>query len=352
MLANFYYNAEKIFFSLHIFTFLMCRQPALWDKHTIILHNGESKLQSASFMMPNLNKVNGMLTGSLVALITPMNADGRVNFEQLNALIEWHIANGTDGIVAMGTTGESATLSVDEHLAVVEATVKQVNKRIPVIAGTGANNTLEAIELSQAAKRLGADYTLSVVPYYNKPSQEGIYQHFKAIADAVDIPMIIYNVPGRTVVNMSNETILRLAELPNIVGVKEASGDVARALSLFKDAPKDFAIYSGDDPTALPFLLCGGHGVITVAANVAPKAFAQMCRHAINGEIAAARALNEQLIPIYDVMFCEPSPAAAKWAVARLGLDLCEAHVRLPILPLTQAGQQQVQAALQAAALI
>lgn len=291
-----------------------------------------------------------MLTGSLVALITPMNADGSIHFEQLKSLIDWHIAQGTHGIVAMGTTGESATLSVEEHLAVVQATVEYVNKRVPVIAGTGANNTAEAIALSQEAQRVGADYTLSVVPYYNKPSQEGIYQHFKAIAQATDIPMIIYNVPGRTVVNMTNETILRLAEVPNIVGVKEASGDVARALSLFKDAPQDFAIYSGDDPTALPFLLCGGHGVITVAANVAPKLFAQMCEQALAGNIAEAKKLNEQLIPIYDVMFCEPSPAAPKWAVSQLGL--CGEHVRLPLVALTADGQAKVRAALQAAQII
>ncbi|MBQ9601087.1 MAG: 4-hydroxy-tetrahydrodipicolinate synthase [Neisseriaceae bacterium] len=293
-----------------------------------------------------------MLTGSLVALITPMNADGSVNFAQLNQLIDWHIENGTDAIVSMGTTGESATFSVDDHLAVIEATIQHVNKRIPVIAGTGANNTEEAIFLSKAAQSLGADYTLSVVPYYNKPSQEGIYQHFKAIAQAADIPMIIYNVPGRTVVNMSNEVILRLAELPNIVGVKEASGDIERALTLFKTAPKDFMIYSGDDPTGLPFMLCGGHGVISVAANVAPKAFAQMCRHALNGEIAAARKLNDQLIPVYDVMFCEPSPAAPKYAASLLGLGLCEDYVRLPIMPLSQSGREKVQAALKEAQLI
>lgn len=293
-----------------------------------------------------------MLTGSLVALITPMNADGSVNFAQLNQLIDWHIENGTDAIVSMGTTGESATFSVDDHLAVIEATIQHVNKRIPVIAGTGANNTEEAIFLSKAAQSLGADYTLSVVPYYNKPSQEGIYQHFKAIAQAADIPMIIYNVPGRTVVNMSNEVILRLAELPNIVGVKEASGDIERALTLFKTAPKDFMIYSGDDPTGLPFMLCGGHGVISVAANVAPKAFAQMCCHALNGEIAAARKLNDQLIPVYDVMFCEPSPAAPKYAASLLGLGLCEDYVRLPIMPLSQSGREKVQAALKEAQLI
>ena len=291
-----------------------------------------------------------MLTGSLVALITPMHADGSVDFERLNTLIDWHIANGTDGIVAVGTTGETATLSVQEHLKVMEATIKHVNKRIPVIAGTGANNTKEAIELSKSAEQLGADYTLSVVPYYNKPSQEGMYQHFKAIAEATSIPMIVYNVPGRTVVNMSNETILRLAQLPNIVGVKEASGDVARDISLINSAPEGFAVYSGDDPTGLPFMLCGGHGVISVAANVAPKLFAQMCRAAINGDIAQAKKLNEQLIPIYNVMFCEPSPAAPKWAVAQLGL--CEEYVRLPIVPLTAASHEKVQAALKAAQLI
>ena len=291
-----------------------------------------------------------MLTGSLVALITPMHEDGRVNYEQLETLGQWHIDNGTDAIVSMGTTGESATLSVDEHLSVVEATIQYAAKRIKIIAGTGANNTREAIELSLAAERLGADYTLSVVPYYNKPSQEGMYRHFKAIAEAAAIPMILYNVPGRTVVNMSNETILRLAQIPNIVGVKEASGDVARALSLFKDVPEDFAVYSGDDPTGLPFLLCGGHGVISVAANVAPAMFAQMCRAAIDGDIAKARALNDRLIPIYNVMFCEPSPAAAKWAAEQLGV--CASHVRLPMLPLTAAGQEKVQAALRAAALV
>ena len=291
-----------------------------------------------------------MLTGSLVALITPMHADGSVDFERLNALIDWHIANGTDGIVAVGTTGETATLSVQEHLEVMEATIKHVNKRIPVIAGTGANNTKEAIELSKSAEQLGADYTLSVVPYYNKPSQEGMYQHFKAIAEATSIPMIVYNVPGRTVVNMSNETILRLAQLPNIVGVKEASGDVARDISLINSVPEGFAVYSGDDPTGLPFMLCGGHGVISVAANVAPKLFAQMCRAAINGDIAQAKKLNEQLIPIYNVMFCEPSPAAPKWAVAQLGL--CEEYVRLPIVSLTAASHEKVQAALKAAQLI
>lgn len=286
-----------------------------------------------------------MLKGSLVALITPMNQDGSINYEQLRDLIDWHIENGTDGIVAVGTTGESATLPVEEHLAVIEATVKHVNKRIPVIAGTGANNTVEAIALSQAAEQAGADYTLSVVPYYNKPSQEGIYQHFKAIAEATSIPMVIYNVPGRTVVSMSNDTILRLAEIPNIVGVKEASGKIGSNIELINSVPEGFAVLSGDDPTSLPFMLCGGHGVVTVAANVAPKLFADMCRAALEGDIATARRLNEQLIPIYNTMFCEPSPAAPKWGLSLLGK--CEPHVRLPLVALTEAGQAKVRAALE-----
>ncbi|MFC2432557.1 MAG: 4-hydroxy-tetrahydrodipicolinate synthase [Neisseria subflava] len=286
-----------------------------------------------------------MLKGSLVALITPMNQDGSINYEQLHDLIDWHIENGTDGIVAVGTTGESATLPVEEHLAVIEATVKHVNKRVPVIAGTGANNTVEAIALSKAAEQAGADYTLSVVPYYNKPSQEGIYQHFKAIAEATSIPMVIYNVPGRTVVSMSNDTILRLAEIPNIVGVKEASGNIGKNIELINSVPEGFAVFSGDDPTGLPFMLCGGHGVVTVAANVAPKLFADMCRAALEGDIATARRLNEQLIPIYNTMFCEPSPAAPKWGLSLLGK--CEPHVRLPLVALTEAGQAKVRAALE-----
>ena len=286
-----------------------------------------------------------MLKGSLVALITPMNQDGSINYEQLHDLIDWHIENGTDGIVAVGTTGESATLPVEEHLTVIEATVKHVNKRVPVIAGTGANNTVEAIALSKAAEQAGADYTLSVVPYYNKPSQEGIYQHFKAIAEATSIPMVIYNVPGRTVVSMSNDTILRLAEIPNIVGVKEASGNIGSNIELINRAPEGFAVLSGDDSTGLPFMLCGGHGVVTVAANVAPKLFADMCRAALEGDIATARRLNEQLIPIYNTMFCEPSPAAPKWGLSLL--DKCEPHLRLPLVALTEAGQAKVRAALE-----
>lgn len=297
-----------------------------------------------------MNKANPMLTGSIVALITPMHADGSVNHEQLESLVQWHIEQGTNAIVAVGTTGESATLSVQEHLSVVQTVIQAADKRIPVIAGAGANNTHEAIELSKAAQRLGADYTLSVVPYYNKPSQEGIYQHFKAISEAVDIPMIVYNVPGRTMVDMNNNTILRLAQLPHIVGVKEASSNIARDIALLREIPENFAVYSGDDPTSLAFMLCGGQGVISVAANVAPKEFSQMCRHAINGNITEARRLNNQLIPVYNVMFTEPSPAAPKWAVAQLGR--CKEYVRLPILPLSTASHEKVQAALKAAHLI
>ncbi|WP_274572602.1 4-hydroxy-tetrahydrodipicolinate synthase [Neisseria leonii] len=291
-----------------------------------------------------------MLKGSLVALITPMHEDGSVDYTGLRQLLDWHIDNGTDGIVAVGTTGESATLSPEEHISVIRETVEHVNGRIPVIAGTGANSTHEAVEFSKAAEKLGADYTLSVVPYYNKPSQEGIYRHFKAVAESAAIPMILYNVPGRTVVDMDNETVLRLAEMPNIVGVKEASGDIAREIDLINQAPEGFAVYSGDDPTGLAFMLCGGHGVITVAGNVAPKLFADMCRAALSGDIMLARELNRQLVPVYGTMFCEPSPAAPKWACSLL--NRCTPHVRLPMMELSEAGRDKVRAAMQAARLI
>ncbi len=291
-----------------------------------------------------------MLTGSIVAIVTPMLADGQIDHDGLRKLIDWHIEMGTDGIIPVGTTGETATLSIEEHLSVVKTTVEQVNKRVPVIAGAGANNTAEAIFLTQEAEKLGADMVLSVVPYYNKPSQEGIYQHFKAIADNTNIPIVVYNVPGRTVVDMSNDTILRLAQLKNIVGVKEATGDLGRACHLFKHAPKDFAVYSGDDSTALAFLLCGGHGIISVTANVAPKEFSSMCHYALAGDIAQARKINDTLQSMHVDMFCEPSPSPAKWGLAQLGL--CQDHVRLPILPMTEAGKAQVKKAMQEAKLI
>ena len=291
-----------------------------------------------------------MLTGSIVAIVTPMHEDGRVDHEQLKQLIDWHIESGTAAIVPVGTTGETATLSMDEHLSVVETTVKHAAKRIPIIAGVGANNTAEAVILAQEAAKMGADMALSVVPYYNKPSQEGIYQHFKTIAAAADIPLVVYNVPGRTVVDMSNDTILRLAQIDNIIGVKEASGDIGRACDLIKRAPSDFALYSGDDSTAMAFMLCGGHGVISVTANVAPKPFADMCRAALAGDIPAARRLNDPLQDLHVDMFCESSPAPAKWAMQQLGR--CRATVRLPILELSSAGQDQVLNALRAAKLI
>lgn len=291
-----------------------------------------------------------MLTGSLVAIITPMREDGSVHYEQFQRLIDWHVANGTDAIVAVGTTGESTTLSVPEKIEVIEAAIRFADGRIPVIAGTGVNSTSEAIELSHAAVGSGAYATLSVVPYYNKPPQEGIYRHFAAIAEAADIPMIVYNVPGRTVVNMNNDTVLRLAEIPNIIGIKEASGDIGRMVELLNRVPEDFAVYSGDDPTGMAAMLCGAHGVITVAGNVAPKLFADMCRAALAGNLAEARALNAKLVPLYQEMFCEPSPAAPKWALEKLGL--CSRAVRLPMVSLSEVGQARVNAALQKLQLI
>jgi dihydrodipicolinate synthase len=291
-----------------------------------------------------------MLTGSLVAIITPMREDGSVHYEQFQRLIDWHVANGTDAIVAVGTTGESTTLSVPEKIEVIEAAIRFADGRIPVIAGTGVNSTSEAIELSRAAVGSGAYATLSVVPYYNKPPQEGIYRHFAAIAEAADIPMIVYNVPGRTVVNMNNDTVLRLAEISNIIGIKEASGDIGRMVDLINRVPEDFAIYSGDDPTGMAAMLCGAHGVITVAGNVAPKLFADMCRAALAGNLAEARALNAKLVPLYQEMFCEPSPAAPKWALEKLGL--CSRAVRLPMVSLSETGQARVSAALQKLQLI
>ena len=291
-----------------------------------------------------------MLTGSLVAIITPMREDGSVHYEQFQRLIDWHVANGTDAIVAVGTTGESTTLSVPEKIEVIEAAIRFADGRIPVIAGTGVNSTSEAIELSRAVVGSGAYATLSVVPYYNKPPQEGIYRHFAAIAEAADIPMIVYNVPGRTVVNMNNDTVLRLAEIPNIIGIKEASGDIGRMVELLNRVPEDFAVYSGDDPTGMAAMLCGAHGVITVAGNVAPKLFADMCRAALAGNLAEARALNAKLVPLYQEMFCEPSPAAPKWALEKLGL--CSRAVRLPMVSLSEVGQARVNAALQKLQLI
>ena len=291
-----------------------------------------------------------MLTGSLVALVTPMFEDGQVDFESLNRLVDFHIANGTDGIVAVGTTGESATLAVEEHIKVVAATVKHVAGRIPVVAGTGGNSTSEAIELARLAKSAGASQTLSVVPYYNKPTQEGIYQHFRAIAEAVDIPVILYNVPGRTVADMSNDTALRLAQIDNIVGLKDATGDIGRACDLVLRAPSDFALYSGDDATGMAFMLCGGHGVISVTANVAPRLMSDLCKAARSGETRTARNINDKLQGLHKQLFIEPNPIAPKWAMHRLGL--MPAGLRLPLTPLTAGSVPVVEAAMHQAGVL
>ncbi|MBV1777103.1 4-hydroxy-tetrahydrodipicolinate synthase [Burkholderiaceae bacterium DAT-1] len=290
-----------------------------------------------------------MLTGSLVALVTPMFEDGSLDFASLKKLVDFHIDAGTAGLIAVGTTGESATVDVHEHLDIIAKTVEFAGGRVPVIAGTGANSTKESIELAAEAKRAGAAMSLSVVPYYNKPTQEGIYRHYKAIAEAVDLPVILYNVPGRTVADMSNETVLRLTEVPGIVGLKDATADIARAADLFKRAPKQFALYSGDDATALAFMLLGGHGVISVTTNVAPALMADMCRHALAGNIAAARECNDRLQGLHKHLFVEANPIPVKWAVQQLGL--IGEGIRLPLTPLSVSAQPIVAAAMREAGL-
>ena len=290
------------------------------------------------------------IVGSIVALVTPLHDDGAVDYDGLRRLIDWHIAQGTDCIGVVGTTGESPTVSVDEHCEIIRVSVAHAKGRVPIMAGTGGNSTREAIELSRFAKEVGADCTLSVVPYYNKPSQEGIYQHFKAIAEAVDIPMVLYNVPGRTVADMQPETTLRCAGLPGVIGVKEASGNIERAQWLIKQAPKGFAIYSGDDGTAVALMLLGGQGNVSVTANVAPKLMHELCIAAIEGRVRAATAIQMRLLSLHKALFCESSPAPTKWAMKRLGL-IGDA-VRLPITPLTPAGEKQVEQALRDAALL
>ena len=285
-----------------------------------------------------------MIKGSIVAIVTPMHADGSLDYPGLNALIDWHIAEGTDAIVIVGTTGESATVNVAEHCALIKATVDRVAGRIPVIAGSGGNSTLEAIELTRFAKAAGAQASLQVVPYYNRPTQEGMYQHFKAIAEAVDLPVILYNVPGRTVADMSNETILRLAEIDNIIGVKDATGNIARGLDLLRLAPADFAVYSGDDPTAVALMLAGGKGNISVTANVAPRAMAELCKAAMEGNIARAIELNNKLFPLHQKLFVEPNPVPVKWALAEMGK--MPAGIRLPLVPLAEQFHEIVRAAL------
>ncbi|HEY1150494.1 MAG TPA: 4-hydroxy-tetrahydrodipicolinate synthase [Pseudoduganella sp.] len=285
-----------------------------------------------------------MIKGSIVAIVTPMHADGSLDYPGLNALIDWHIAEGTDAIVIVGTTGESATVNVAEHCALIKATVDRVAGRIPVIAGSGGNSTLEAIELTRFAKSAGAVASLQVVPYYNRPTQEGMYQHFKAIAEAVDLPVILYNVPGRTVADMANETILRLAEIDNIIGVKDATGNIARGLDLLRLAPADFAVYSGDDPTAVALMLAGGKGNISVTANVAPRAMSELCKAAMEGNIARAIELNNKLFPLHQKLFVEPNPVPVKWALAEMGK--MPPGIRLPLVPLAEQFHETVRAAL------
>jgi 4-hydroxy-tetrahydrodipicolinate synthase len=289
------------------------------------------------------------ILGSIVALVTPMHDDGSVDYDGLRRLVDWHVAEGTDCLGVVGTTGESPTVSVEEHCEIIRVTVEHAKGRIPVMAGTGGNSTREAIELARFAQRVGANCSLSVVPYYNKPSQEGIYRHFKAIAEAVDLPMVLYNVPGRTVADMSVDTTLRLAQVPGVIGIKEASGQIDRAAWLIKRAPKGFSIYSGDDGTAVALMLLGGHGNVSVTANVAPRAMHELCIAAIEGRAREAAALHLKLLPLHQALFCEPSPAPTKWALSRLGR--CGAAVRLPITSLTESGQSAVGAALKDAGL-
>jgi 4-hydroxy-tetrahydrodipicolinate synthase len=290
------------------------------------------------------------ITGSIVALITPMHEDGSVDYDTLRALMDWHIAEGTDCIGVVGTTGESPTVSVDEHFEIIRVAVEHCAGRVPVMAGTGGNSTREAIELSRYAQQVGADCALSVVPYYNKPSQEGIYQHFKAIAEAVDLPTVLYNVPGRTVADMLPETTLRLAQLPGVVAVKEATGNIERAAWLIKHAPPGFSIYSGDDSTAVALMLLGGHGNVSVTANVAPRLMHELCVAAMAGDVRQATAIHMRLLGLHKHLFCEPNPAPTKWALAQLGR--CKNELRLPLLPLTSAGEAAVSAALRDAGLL
>lgn len=288
-----------------------------------------------------------MLKGSLVAIVTPMHDDGSLDLPALKNLIDFHVSAGTDGIVIVGTTGESPTVDVEEHCLLIKTTVEHVAKRIPVIAGTGANSTSEAIALTKKAKELGADACLLVAPYYNKPTQEGLYQHFAAVAQAVDIPQIIYNVPGRTGVDIQNDTTLRLAQLPNIVGIKDATGGIERGTDLLLRAPKDFAIYSGDDATGAALMLMGGHGVISVTANVAPAAMHQMCVDAMAGRAKEASAINAKLFALHQKLFVEANPIPVKWVLQQMGM--IQTGIRLPLVNLSQQHHETLKSAMQQA---
>ncbi len=297
-----------------------------------------------------------MITGSIVAIVTPMNEDGSLDWDAFRSLIDFHIAEGTDAIVVVGTTGESPTVDVEEHEQLIQVAVEHAAKRIPIIAGTGANSTKEAIELASFSKKAGAAASLTVVPYYNKPTQEGLYQHFKAIAEAVDMPHILYNVPGRTGADMSNDTVLRLAQIPNIVGIKDATGGIERGSDLLqraaalKDTIGDFAIYSGDDASTLALILLGAHGTISVTANVAPKLMHEMCVAALNGEVAKAREINFRLLGLHRHLFVEANPIPVKWAVARMGK--MKNTLRLPLTPLSSGAQPVVEAAMRQAGIL
>lgn len=275
-----------------------------------------------------------MFKGSLVAIVTPMHEDGSLDLKSFRALIDFHVEQGTDGIVVVGTTGESPTVNFKEHHLLISTAVKHAAGRIPIVAGTGANSTTEAIDLSAYAKDAGADASLSVVPYYNKPTQEGLYQHYKSIAEAVDIPQIIYNVPGRTVVDINNDTVLRLSQISNIIGIKDATGNMGRGFDLLCRVPKDFAVYSGDDASSLAFLLQGGHGTISVTANVAPKLVHEMCVAVFEGELTTARSINSKLFRLHSDLFVEANPIPVKWAIAQMGL--METGLRLPLTNLSK----------------
>ena len=288
-----------------------------------------------------------MIKGSIVAIATPMFPDGGIDYGRLKDLVEFHVVAGTDGIVAVGTTGESPTVSMEENVAVIGAVIEYAAGRVPVIAGTGANSTKEAIELSRHAKAIGAKCSLSVVPYYNKPTQEGMYQHFKAIVEAVDLPQILYNVPGRTVADLHNDTTLRLSQVPGVIGIKDATGNLERAADLVRRAPKDFALYSGDDGTALAFMMMGGHGVISVTANVAPALMATMCRAALQGDFATARAANDRLQALHRDLFVEGNPIPVKWVLEQMGR--IGSGMRLPLTPLSDNYHSRLREAMRAA---
>lgn len=291
------------------------------------------------------------IRGSIPALITPMLEDGQVDYPTLRKLIDWHVAEGTDGLVIVGTSGESPTVNVDEHREILRVSVEQAAKRIPIIAGCGANSTAEAISLAKYAESIGADAQLQVVPYYNKPTQEGLFQHFKAIAEATPkLPVILYNVPGRTVADLQHDTVLRLAQVPGIIGIKEATSNIERAQWLIRDVPKAFAVFSGDDATAVALMLCGGAGNISVTANVAPRQMHELCMAALRGDVKEAMRIQFQLLPVHKNLFVEANPIPVKWAMQRMGL--CGPTLRLPMTELSESQHPAVEAALKASGLI